>query len=77
MMRKFGIKFSRHHPRGGEVARAFIAVKSLDDWRRVLDDFYSDLDAPGVIADMAGPAVRDAEEDETCEPAAPASCGTL
>jgi len=71
MMRKFGIKFSRHHPRGGEVAKAFIAVKSLDDWRRVLDVFYIDLNAPGVVADMAGPALSSDAEEESCEPVAP------
>jgi nifR3 family TIM-barrel protein len=40
MMRKFGIKFSRHHPQGDDVAKAFIAVKSLADWRAVLDGYY-------------------------------------
>jgi len=70
MMRKFGIKFSRHHPQGGEVAKAYIAVKSLDDWRSVLDRYYYDLKAPGVVADMsAGPAPTSCEE-ETCEPVA-------
>jgi hypothetical protein len=41
-MRKFGIKFSRHHPRSGEVARAFIAVKSLEDWHAVLVAHYAE-----------------------------------
>jgi len=40
MMRKFGIKFSTHHPDSQAVKNAFIAVQSLDDWRAVLDDFY-------------------------------------
>jgi nifR3 family TIM-barrel protein len=40
MMRKFGIKFSRHHSRGDAVAKAFIAVKSLADWRTVLEQHY-------------------------------------
>ncbi len=40
MMRKFGIKFSRHHPDGQSVSRAFIAVKTLDDWLAVLDEYY-------------------------------------
>lgn len=67
MMRKFGIKFSRHHPQGPEIARAFIAVKSLDDWRRVLDANYLNLDAPGVLADMTtGPRMNGCEE-ESCE----------
>jgi tRNA-dihydrouridine synthase len=41
-MRKFGIKFARHHPLGDQVARAFIAVQTLDDWRGVLDRYYAD-----------------------------------
>ena len=40
MMRKFGIKFSRHHDQADAVAKAFIAVKSLDDWRAVLEEYY-------------------------------------
>ncbi len=50
MMRKFGIKFSRHHPRSANVAGAFVAVKSLDEWRGVLARFY-DEDGPGVVPD--------------------------
>jgi hypothetical protein len=40
-MRKFAIRFAAHHPECDEVRRRFIAVRSLDDWRAVLDDFYS------------------------------------
>jgi nifR3 family TIM-barrel protein len=40
MMRKFGIKFSRHHPQGEAVAKAFIAVKSMRDWHAALDAHY-------------------------------------
>lgn len=40
MMRKFGIKFSRHHPDAEAVRQAFIQVKSLAEWQRVLDHFY-------------------------------------
>ncbi len=40
MMRKFGIKFARHHPQQVEVVRAFIAVKSVAEWRAVIDSFY-------------------------------------
>ncbi|MEL6499059.1 MAG: tRNA-dihydrouridine synthase family protein [Planctomycetota bacterium] len=39
-MRKFGIKFSHHHPDGDSVRRKMIAVSSVEDWRRVLDEFY-------------------------------------
>jgi len=42
MMRKFGIKFSRHHPDGDAVAKAFIAVRSLDDWRAVVESHYTE-----------------------------------
>lgn len=53
MMRKFGIKFSRHHASADQVKAAFIAVKSLDDWRAVLDRFYV---AAGSLEPAAAPA---------------------
>lgn len=40
MMRKFGIRFARHHPDPDTVARAFIGVRTLDDWRGVVDAHY-------------------------------------
>jgi tRNA-dihydrouridine synthase len=40
MMRKFGIKFSAHHPRAGEVKAAFIECDSLDEWHHVIDGWY-------------------------------------
>lgn len=46
-MRKFGIRFSRHHAEGQEIRQRFIRVKSLRDWEAVLEDFY-ETDAPGV-----------------------------
>jgi nifR3 family TIM-barrel protein len=46
-MRKFGIKFSRHHPRADEVKRAFIAVRDLGEWENALARFYTD-DGPGM-----------------------------
>ena len=51
MMRKFGIKFSCHHPDPQPVKKAFISVASLDDWRGVLDAFYTG-DGPGQAADL-------------------------
>lgn len=39
-MRKFGIRFAAHHPRGDDVRRRFIAVASLEQWRAVLDEHY-------------------------------------
>lgn len=44
MMRKFGIRFAAHHPRGEEVRLRMIAISSLADWQSVLDDFYQDDD---------------------------------
>lgn len=41
MMRKFGIKFSRHHHQSDEVANAFISVKNIEQWRNVIEQFYS------------------------------------
>lgn len=50
MMRKFGIKFAAHHPRGHTVKQAFIAVRSLDDWQQVLKDHYA-IDGTGQAID--------------------------
>jgi len=49
MMRKFGIRFATHHPRGEDVRRRFIDVASVEDWRAVLDEFY------GETASVGGP----------------------
>lgn len=46
MMRKFGIKFSRHHPDGPAVAKAFIAASSPDDWMAVIDAHYPAVAEP-------------------------------
>ncbi len=54
MMRKFGIKFSRHHPAAETIKQAFIKVRTLDDWRAVLSDFYS-TDGSGVEIEDAQP----------------------
>lgn len=40
-MRKFGIRFSAHHPKADEVRRGFIAVDSTEGWRRVLEEHYA------------------------------------
>lgn len=47
MMRKFGIKFSRHHPDSGAIKKQFIATKTLADWQHVLNTHYAD-DGPGA-----------------------------
>jgi len=82
MMRKFGIKFSRHHADAAELKKAFIAVQTTRDWRAVLDGFYA-ADGPGVDAGLTAEALRDLEigdpsrkvlpyavedADETCVP---------
>lgn len=46
MMRKFGIKYSILHPQHEEVRAAFAKTKSLEDWKAVLEKYYSD-DLPG------------------------------
>lgn len=43
LMRKFGIRFAAHHPRGEEVRVRFIAVSSIAAWRGVLDEFYGEV----------------------------------
>ncbi|MCC7408919.1 MAG: tRNA-dihydrouridine synthase family protein [Phycisphaeraceae bacterium] len=53
MMRKFGIKFSRHHPDAANVAKAFIAVHTADEWHAVLDAFYAQAEPASPIA-LAG-----------------------
>lgn len=63
MMRKFGIKFSRHHPRGEEVKRGFISTKDLADWRAVLDRWYAE-DGPGAPYEATIP---DEAEHVTCD----------
>jgi len=40
IMRKFGIKYAEHHPLSREVRDAYIAVKTPDDFTRVLDEWY-------------------------------------
>lgn len=47
IMRKFGIKYSRLHPRATEVRDAFVAARCASDWQQVLDRWYAE-DLPGV-----------------------------
>ena len=70
MMRKFGIRFARHHPEAEAVKAAFIAVKSFDEWHAVLGRFY-EQDGPGMSVEDALPAEA---EDAGCEPVG--VCGT-
>jgi tRNA-dihydrouridine synthase len=39
-MRKFGIRFSKHHPQGEAVRQRMIAVESIEDWREAMEMFY-------------------------------------
>ncbi len=57
-MRKFGIKYSRLHPRSLEVRDAFIAVRRPGQWQEVLDAWYAE-DSPGQHPAM--------EVDETAD----------
>ena len=53
-MRKFGIRFAAHHPRGEEVRRRMIGVTSLDNWRAVLEEWYGE--SAGSLPAVAAPA---------------------
>lgn len=47
MMRKFGIKFSVHHPDPEAVKSRFISVDTCDQWKQVLRDLYdSEVHSP-------------------------------
>ena len=41
IMRKFGIKYARLHPRPSMARAAFVAVKTPADWLAVLEKFYA------------------------------------
>jgi len=41
MMRKFGIKFSTHHPHGEAVKNAFITCRTAEEWRAVIEEHYA------------------------------------
>lgn len=45
LMRKFGVRFSVHHPQRERVKEKVVRVASLADWRRVLSEHYSGPDA--------------------------------
>lgn len=47
MMRKFGIRFSVHHPDAEAVRQRMIGIEGPDDWRAVLETFYP-AGAPAV-----------------------------
>lgn len=41
LMRKFGIRFSAHHPESAAVRARFVRVASIADWEGVLRDHYA------------------------------------
>jgi len=41
-MRKFGIKYARLHAEPKKVRNAFVRVKTPEDWRAVLEEFYAE-----------------------------------
>ncbi len=54
MMRKFGIKFAHHHPKGNDVKAEFIRCQCADDWRAVIHKWYDhDIVGQGAIATAA------------------------
>ena len=50
LMRKFGIKYSRLHPRSEEVRAAFVAAANPTQWSEVLKRWYAE-DLPGRYPD--------------------------
>ncbi|MCC5828216.1 MAG: tRNA-dihydrouridine synthase family protein [Phycisphaeraceae bacterium] len=54
MMRKFGIRFSRHHPDSEQVRQRFIRSGSLRDWHQVVETWYA-RDGQGNSIDQAMP----------------------
>lgn len=50
IMRKFGIKYSEHHPHARKVRDAFVAVKTDNDFQSILDTWYDlQKDWPVVV----------------------------
>ncbi|MGI9013767.1 MAG: tRNA dihydrouridine synthase [Phycisphaerales bacterium] len=40
LMRKFGIKFSVHHPESNKVKAAFVCCATVYDWQMVIEEWY-------------------------------------
>ncbi|MBN2559582.1 MAG: tRNA-dihydrouridine synthase [Phycisphaerae bacterium] len=50
LFRKFGVRYSELHPCHHEVKMAFVAVRTADDWRAMLDRWYGAEEAyPPVV----------------------------
>ncbi|MAI67640.1 MAG: tRNA-dihydrouridine synthase [Phycisphaerae bacterium] len=41
LMRKFGIQFSKYHPESENVRKQFIQSQSIEEWKTVIEEFYS------------------------------------
>lgn len=50
LMRKFGVRFSVHHPQRDEVHKRIVRVGDLDGWNRVLSDYYGERGANEAAA---------------------------
>jgi tRNA-dihydrouridine synthase B len=59
-MRKFGIKYSKLHPRPQEVRDAFIALRRPGQWQSVLDLWYAE-DLPGRHPGLEVDEIADCE----------------
>ncbi len=75
-MRKFGIKFARHHPEASMVKADFIRCETSEEWAAVIDRHYgADAEAriaasgwiPPGVTDASGAAAM-ADADASCEP---------
>jgi tRNA-dihydrouridine synthase B len=61
-MRKFGIKYSKLHPRSQEVRDAFVALRRPGQWQSVLDAWYAE-GLPGKHPEL------EVDESADCEAA--------
>jgi len=69
MMRKFGIRFARHHPNYDAIKADFIQCECLMHWHQVIEKHY-DTDGPGVDTQTSMPEEAKTQQDtSSCEPA--------
>lgn len=70
LLRKFGVRYSELHPCHADVKMAFLAVKTAEDWQRMLDAWYGDESRyPPVTRRMRPEALIAAGASWDCEPA--------
>ena len=72
MMRKFGIKFSAHHPEPEAVKAGFTKCRSVADWRGVIDAHYAGATAATERVAATDPPPR---SPSRCDRAAPGGAG--